>query len=323
VLIIRPGGIGDAVLLEPVVRCLLANRSGLSIDILAERRNAGVFELVPGIRKVYRYDLPSEFGSICTSRYGLVIDTEQWHRLSSVIAWLLASGPIIGFATNERRRLLSHGVPYCQDDYEAVCFLRLLEPLGIGDGLQPVPSLVIPPAAQTAAAGLLAGCGPIISIFPGASIAERRWGASRFRQVARAVESSGLETVIVGGEQDRPDGDLISAGGRCRNLAGRTTLAETGAIIARSRALISADSGVLHLGVGLNVPTVSLFGPGIADKWAPRFGPHIVLRRIMECSPCTSYGYTPDCAIGVRCMAEITPEEVVDAVRHLLEQSTV
>jgi ADP-heptose:LPS heptosyltransferase len=122
----------------------------------------------------------------------------------------------------------------------------------------------------------------------------------------------------VGGPGDAGEGDEIIRGLAGLNLAGRTTLAETAAVIARASVLLSGDSGILHIGVGLDIPTVSLFGPGIATKWAPQGVRHIVIDRGVSCSPCTRFGYTPGCPSGVHCMSEITPDDVFSAVLSLL-----
>jgi len=82
--------------------------------------------------------------------------------------------------------------------------------------------------------------------------------------------------------------------------------------------LITGDSGVLHIAVGVGTRTVSLFGPGIEKKWAPSGDCHMVLNKGLSCSPCTRFGYTPTCRIGARCLAEITVGEVEDAVIRLL-----
>jgi len=75
---------------------------------------------------------------------------------------------------------------------------------------------------------------------------------------------------------------------------------------------------VLHIAVGLGVPTVSLFGPGRAKKWAPQGGQHMVINRGLSCSPCTTFGTTPSCPTAARCMRDITVDEVVNAVTMLL-----
>jgi len=318
-LFIRPGGIGDAVLLIPAIRALRVRYPDVAVDILAERRNAGVFSLCPEVRLVCCYDIPSEFFSILRSRYDFVIDTEQWHRLSSVVARIVRAGVRIGFATNDRSRFFSNQVAYGQDDYEADSFMRLLSPLGyVPESEGYGPFLSISPRHSETVAPFLAPLGeePFVTLFPGASIAERRWGPEKFRELARRLRRS-CEVVIVGGVVDHDDAVMIEHAGAL-NLAGKTTLSETAAIIARSSLLVSGDSGILHLAVGLGIPTVSLFGPGRALKWAPRGANQIVIKKNLPCSPCTTFGYTPKCPINARCMAEISVDEVEQAVMTLL-----
>ncbi len=320
ILLIRPGGIGDAVLLVPTIIALKQKFPQASITVLAEQRNAAAFALCPEVDRVLHYDMPTELLSAIRGRYGLVIDTEQWHRLSAVVARLCRPKLLIGFATNERRRLFSHGVSYSHDDYEANSFLHLLEPLGITGGKVEAPFLTVPAAAEASLERLLAPLEgkSFVVIFPGASIPERRWGAGRYGRVAEALNHEGYPVVVVGGNGDREQGDLIVAAGRGLNLAGRTSLAETAAVLARSSLLVSGDSGVLHLAVGLGGRTVSLFGPGRALKWAPRGEGHVVINRNLACSPCTTFGTTPPCPHGARCMGEITVEQVLHQVNAFL-----
>lgn len=324
VLFIRPGGIGDAILLVPAIRALKERTPEVTIDVLAERRNGGGFALVEGVRTVLLYDHPKELLSAIRGKYDVVIDTEQWHRLSAVVARLAARGATVGYPTNERRRVFSHPVPYSQDEYEVDSFLRLLEPLGVPrSALPPSPFLDLPDVAVRRVGVLLEtlGCRPYVTFFPGASIAERRWGRRNFADLARRVWKAGYGVVIVGGQEDRDDGAVIASAGAGLNLAGNCSLAESAAVIARSALLVSGDSGILHVGVGVGTPTVSLFGPGIAEKWAPRGERHVVLNKNLPCSPCTRFGCTPKCPIGGRCLQEITVDEVYAAVCDLLHRA--
>jgi ADP-heptose:LPS heptosyltransferase len=320
VLIIRPGGIGDAVLLVPAIIALKQKFPDATITVLAERRNAAAFALCPVVDRVLRYDIPAELLATLSGTYDLVIDTEQWHRLSAVVARLCRPKTLIGFGTNERRRLFTHAIPYSHDDYEANSFLHLLEPPGISAKETVTPFLIVPAAAEASLERLLAPLvgEPFVVIFPGASIPERRWGAERYGRVAEALDAQGYPVVVVGGNGDREQGELIVAAGRGLNLAGRTSLAETAAVLKRSALLLSGDSGVLHLAVGLGIRTVSLFGPGRALKWAPRGEGHAVINRNLACSPCTTFGTTPPCPSGARCMSEIAVEQVLHQVKAFL-----
>lgn len=321
VLFIRPGGIGDAILLLPAIRALKDTYPQVEIDVLAEYRNSQAFLFCPYIRRTFLYNNSSGLLSALLNRYDVVIDTEQWHRLSAIVARLIRSKMKIGFATNERKRLFNYPVPYDQDVYEAESFCRLLLPLGIAFPVEiERPFVEIDSRARERAGEMLGDLKgrSFVSLFPGASIPERRWGASKFRALAELLASSGIASVVLGGREDVSVCGEIVNGPTCLNLAGQTSLAESAAVIEKSDVLVSGDSGVLHIAVGLDVPTVSLFGPGITMKWAPRGGAHVVINHNLPCSPCTKFGYTPECPIGAKCIQEIMVEEVFSAVKSLL-----
>ena len=321
-LLIRPGGIGDAVLLASTVSALKNKYPKLAITLLAEQRNASVFSLIPGVDKVFCYDHPGEFFQAVRSHYDVVIDTEQWYRLSAVVARMVRAPVKIGFDTNERRRMFTHRVPYDQLAYETDNFLALLKPLGINSENSMETTNLSLPLQSLSNAGLLLrslDSDSFVTIFPGGSIPEKRWGADSFRLVAEALSDSGMKIVVVGGKEDQRWGEIIAGGGLGLNLTGLTSLPETAAVIQKSALLLSGDSGVLHIAAGLGVPTVSLFGPGRTEKWAPRGENHIVINKELPCSPCTTFGNTPPCPIDARCMKDITVDEVVNAVKALLD----
>src|SRR5690349_7252575 len=82
-LLIRPGGIGDAVLLVPTIQAIKKHFNPVDIAVLAESRNASALILCPEVDHVLLYDHPSGFVSALRNNYDVVIDTEQWHRLSA------------------------------------------------------------------------------------------------------------------------------------------------------------------------------------------------------------------------------------------------
>ena len=323
VLVIRPGGIGDAVLLVPMLLDLKELFPHARITVLAERRNCSAFRLTDAVDKLCCYDRAGDLRALFSSRYDVIIDTEQWHRLTAVLGRLLRPGLAVGFGTNGRQRLFTHVVDYSHDDYEADSFRRLLEPLG--GKPRPgfvTPFLSVPSAAQERAGALLGEVAdkPFVTVFPGASIPERRWGAANFRELVRTLHARRIPVVVIGGEEDRGEGEAILDGGLGLQLAGETSLVESAAIVARTRVLVSGDSGILHMGVGLGRATVSLFGPGIAAKWAPREGDHQTVSKGYDCSPCTRFGYTPRCPFAARCIRDITVAEVLAAMDEIWSQ---
>lgn len=133
-LVIRPGGIGDATLLFPALKKLRKSFPLSQIHVLAEKRNAEILELCPSVNKLCLYDRGLDIFRVLRNRYDAVIDTEQWHRLSAVAAYLTRAEVRVGFSTNERGRLFTHPVEYSHNDYEVYSFLRLFRILLNKDG---------------------------------------------------------------------------------------------------------------------------------------------------------------------------------------------
>jgi ADP-heptose:LPS heptosyltransferase len=323
-LIIRPGGIGDAVLLIPSLAALKKQFPDAVVNVLAEKRNSAVFTLCPDISNIYRYDVPREFLAAVRGAYDAVIDTEQWHYLSAAAARLTRAPLLIGYGTNERQRLFTHPVSYSHDDYEVYSFSHLLGPLKMETACTPkVPFLSIRPDVKEKAQRLLQRLSDrsVVAVFPGGSINERKWGSDRFHRTAKLLSDEGHGIVVVGGNDDvRAGKEIVSGLSNALNLCGKLSLPETAAVLKESALLIAGDSGIMHVGYGLGIKIVALFGPGRELKWAPRSSRVAVINKHLSCSPCTIFGYTPKCPINAECMKSIAVEEVVEKVRALMQE---
>ncbi|HVY54600.1 MAG TPA: glycosyltransferase family 9 protein [Thermodesulfobacteriota bacterium] len=333
ILVIRPGGIGDAVLLHPALAALRNHYGDYMIDMLAEKRNSGIFAGCPYIDNLLLYDRnPRDvLLGVIRGGYDIVIDTEQWHRMTSALAYLTRAPERVGFATNERAELYSRRVSYSHDDYEAVSFLNLVSALTGDEYRFDETKPFLPVTADSdggigkAVSNFRAGKKAVFGVFTGATVPERRWGADRFAELAAELSGEGMGIVLVGGAQDTGDASAFSRlqeNGSLLNLVGKTSLRETASLISELDLFISGDTGLMHIAYGVGTPTVSLFGAGIQKKWAPRGDKNIVINRNEPCSPCTRFGYTPRCPYGVRCLTKISVEEVRDSVFELLRRTS-
>lgn len=329
VLVIRPGGIGDAVLFIPMLRALRRAWPDSQLELLLEKRNQGVIAGTGLADEILLYDKPP-LGPLAAvrRRYDLVIDTEQFHALSAIVALLTRAPRRIGFGSNRRRLLLTDVVAYDKGVYEVEMFLRLAQ-TAAGEIMPWDPEQPFYPLTEAARAFADEALAPfegqdLVAFHPGASIPERRWPPERYARVARLASDAGCAIVVLGGPTDVAAARTIASdlGERPHiNLAGRCNLQQAAAVVARCRAYVSADTGLLHLAYGVGTPTVHLFGPGVLSKWGPPGRRYHTVAHATECSPCTSYGYTPPCCQGMRCMLGITPEQVFAALEGELARA--
>jgi len=317
ILILRPGGMGDAILLIPLLRAVKERFPAAMIEVLAERRNAAVFGLVTDlVSLVFRYDRIGEFLRVLTRRYDAVIDTEQWYRLSAVAARLIRARIRCGFATNERARLFDIPVAYDPGRYEAENFLNGLAALtGEAVRFDPTRAFLTMETAGPDGPGL-------VLISPGAGYPEKQWGTGKFRQLTERLVGNGYSVGLIGGPADISLARDIVKDVPVRNFVGRTSLQETARLIAAAVLVIGGDSVALHLAAGLGTPTIALFGPTSPSQWAPRNIGHRTLYHPPPCSPCSRFGHIPPCPYDVDCLKRITVEEVCAAVREILPVST-
>ncbi|HUK56435.1 MAG TPA: glycosyltransferase family 9 protein [Nitrospiria bacterium] len=322
ILVIRPGGMGDAILLIPMLRALKARFPSATIHVLAERRNAEIFGLTTNlVSEVLCYDRIGNFLRALGRRYDAVIDTEQWHRLSAVTARLVRAGRRVGFATNERRRLFSVPVPYDQNRYEAENFLNLMAALtGEPARFDPEqPFLTVGTASMDHPPGEQRERAPkSVLLAPGASYPEKRWGLEKFRQLAEWLVNNGYSVGLIGGPADVQTTAPIADALPVRNFSGRTTLPETARLVAVAGLVIGGDSVALHLAAAFGAPSIALFGPTPPSQWAPRGKRHRTLHHPPPCSPCSRFGHIPPCPYNVDCLNRITVEEVCAAVREIM-----
>ncbi len=332
ILVIRPGGIGDAALLYPALRVLRENFRDSEINVLAEKRNAGILKGCHYIDNLFLYDLrpPIELFKVLRVNYDIVIDTEQWHRFTAIASYLTKAPIRVGFQTNERAELFTHPVSYSHGDYEVYSFLNLISAItgekytfDEDEPFIPLDPSLISRFCQPILELRRGGSG-VVGVFTGATVLERRWGVDNFALVSKLLSKEGIRTVVVGGNaeiEDAMEFERIAGRENVLNFVGRTSLMETAAVISQVDLFITGDTGLMHIAYGVGTPTVSLFGAGIQKKWAPIGKRHITINRNLSCSPCTRFGYTPKCPYDIKCLRDITVEEVKELALRLLAQS--
>jgi heptosyltransferase-1 len=98
------------------------------------------------------------------------------------------------------------------------------------------------------------------------------------------------------------------------NLTGKTSLRDLAYLYGLAQMVVTTDSGPMHIAAAVSTPTVALFGPTDPSRTGPYGQGHSVIRTGIDCSPC----FKKECDT-VRCMKEITVDDVFEAVREILE----
>jgi heptosyltransferase-2 len=327
-LIIAPQWIGDAVMTEPLLRRLRARGERLAVGALPWV--APVYRAMPHVDEVIEF--PFQHGGLqFKARRSLAKQVEGRfdiayvlpNSLKSALLPFLASIPKrVGYLGEARVGLLTHRLKNPKDKPPMVAFYSALS--GDKEGLaQDRPRLQLGAAQVQAAlhaAGLAAGEYYVFA--PGAEYGPaKRWPAIHFAELARSLDAP---AVLLGSAKEADlCHEIAGAAGesKCLNLAGKTPLLQAFALIAAAKAVISNDSGLMHVAAAFGVPQVAVFGsssplhtPPLNDRarvlWLkqdPAYQPPL------ECAPC----FERECPLGhTRCLYDITPERVLQSLRQ-------
>ncbi len=156
----------------------------------------------------------------------------------------------------------------------------------------------------------------------------RRWPVERFAALAERLraEVPDLVVILTGTAPEKP---LITTFlSQCKALAidasGLGSIERTASLLAESDLLVSNDTGVMHLGAAMGVPTVGIFGPDSPGRYAP-VGPHTaaVVASGVLCSPCSNIYrlQVPGNCVNpdtIRCLREVSVDSVIAAARGIV-----
>ena len=104
-------------------------------------------------------------------------------------------------------------------------------------------------------------------------------------------------------------------GNRFYDFTGKTNIRQLAALFKRSKLLLTNDSAPLHLGCAVGVKVLAIFGPTDPIKYGPTGELDYVIRNKLHCAPCQNAA----CGYGHECMKLISPEEVFNAAKMMLE----
>ncbi len=330
--------LGDAVMTIPAIQAMARGRPDAQITVLVPEKLADLFSVVPGVAAVL--PIPRNagvFGVAAAIRRAGPFDAAVVlpNSLRSALeVWLAGVPRRVGYAGHRRRWLLDQVIAEPPDPFKLAgiapdTILRAAPPrphqseryahIAREIGAADVSAFGEGPAGG--AAGVERGGFLRLGLCPGAEYGPtKRWLPERFAEAAKQVAGQrACEWVLFGVAKDLPLGEPIvqALGARCENLIGKTTLAELIAALRGCHALLTNDTGTMHLAAWLGVPTVAIFGSTDPILTGPLAPPERVriLRHQVECSPC----FLKECPLDLRCMKAVSAEEAASAVLTLTE----
>ncbi|HEX9172017.1 MAG TPA: lipopolysaccharide heptosyltransferase II [Telluria sp.] len=321
-LVISPNWIGDAVMAQPLVRALKERQPARPIDVLAPAWVAPVWRATAEVDSVvetpFRHDALQlgERRSLARSlrRRGYVEAYVLPNAFkSALIPWLAGIPRRVGYRGEMRYGLIN--VMHRDDPASPRPMTRFYAALaaapGAASGVAPADPALTVSAAQKlgarAALGLAAEA-PVVAFAPGAEFGPaKRWPAAHFAELARMIVQArpDVHILLLGSASDAPVcKEIAAAAPGVHNLAGATSLQDAIALLAGATALVTNDSGLMHIACALQRPVVAIYGPTDPRHTPPLSELAAVLWLHLDCAPCQQRS----CPLGHHhCMTNISP----------------
>jgi heptosyltransferase-2 len=366
ILAVKLADLGDLLMITPALQALRAAHPGARLDLLAPPSSAHLLRGAPFLDHILTFDkFPFDslgglldparvlatlgfIRALRKARYDVLVIfhhfTMLWGTLKFGVLSLASGAPVRAGLDNGRGRFLTLRA---RDDgfgarHEADYWLQVAALLGADPAAGWQPYLPISAADRSAASRLLSELqnrhdGPLVALHLGAGnySPARIWPIERFAAVARALIDDGVGVVVLGGPEEEEKGvqlqELVGCKEKVLNLAGRTSIHESAAVLASCDLFLGNDSGPMHVAAAMGTPVVAVFGPSNAQAWGPYTPPgepdiHTIVSMDLPCQPCFyrahSLGLREGC--GPRpCLTQLGHEHVLEACRRVLQRRYV
>lgn len=156
-----------------------------------------------------------------------------------------------------------------------------------------------------------------IAIAPGAAYGPAKmWPKEYYKSLAHFLTKRGYTVLILGGEKEEALGNYIKDGNPyIWNLCGKTDLLTVAGIFLHIKALISNDSGLMHMAAALKIPQIAIFGSTEPSLTGPLNPKAVVLRKKLPCSPC----FKRTCKYNhYMCLKTISVEEIIETLEKIV-----
>jgi heptosyltransferase II len=340
ILIIAPNWIGDAVSTQPLLANLKVLYPDSKINILASNWVAPVYRACSEVHEVIeakfehkklQWKLRKEIAKEIEAKNYQACFVLPNSFKSALIPWLANIPFRIGYRGELRFGLINLALdnPSKVNRPPMVEHYLVLSQLLKDDESIPldklVPKLNVSGAAKEQVGQKLQDANInrdfIYAICPGAEYGpSKRWPTEHFAVLAQQLikQNSNNQIVLLGGKNDYSLAQEITSQSKLvsniHNWCGNTSLDEAIALIGMSKAVVSNDSGLMHIAAALQTPQVAIFGSSDPTHTPPLSDRAKIMWLNMSCSPC----HKRVCPLGhLSCLKDILPEQVLATLNTL------
>lgn len=266
-----PGAIGDLLLASALLHGLRQKLPHGSMELLASPANAQAIPFLPYLdqSKVFPVTNPAKIIRYARMRkYDLFIDLSQWSRLGAIVAAFSGASLKAGFRTANQHRhyLYDIVVDHSCDRHECDNFLALGK--AIWEDFTGQPFLNLPAPAQAMENVVCCHMWPAV----GRNSTLKEWPESSWIELIALLKKT--HRILLTGSHEAHAANMSFIERNfpyAENVEALypDTLWKLASIFQSAKAVISVNTGVMHLAALAGAPTIGLHGPTSPARWGP------------------------------------------------------
>jgi heptosyltransferase-2 len=323
ILVVGPSWVGDMVMAQSLFISLKQRWPGCSIDVLAPGWSEPVLARMPQVRSAIGMPLGhGQFGWSVRRQLGRSLAGQDYSRaivlprsFKAALVPFHAGIPVRTGYLGEFRYGLINDVRRLDKTVLTQTvqrFVALGQPRDAGQPPHvPAPALLVKPDNQARLMQQLELSEVAVALLPGAEYGPAKcWPLEYFADAARILGERGYQVWVMGSQKDAAAGEAIAAnsGGAAVNLCGKTRLEDAIDLLAASRAVITNDSGLMHVAAAVDTRVIAIYGSTTPDFTPPLTRNAQVHYLRLDCSPC----FKRVCPLGhLDCMTKIGVARVI------------
>jgi len=332
ILAIKFSSIGDIVLTTSPLQSLQQTFPESNIDVLTLREFTPLLEGVSFVNKIIPFDRKANFPQLIktgrwmnSSEYDLIIDFHNSLRSKIILSQVKRIPTRILKKPRWKRFLLFRfRKNRFEKDFNQINLLHSPVFDIISSKRKPSPKLFISEVEKNDLNQLLKKYGlknDYIAIVPGAAWGQKVWSAEQYNRLFNKIKAiSNYDFVILGTDNDNICTEISDLNSTIINLAGKTSIRESMAIIANSYIAIGADTGFIHAAEALGKDVVMIMGPTSVETGAGvnRESSINIENNDVWCRPCSQNGSRKCYRSEQYCMTTIKDDFVFSNIKGLL-----
>ncbi|MEI7490743.1 MAG: glycosyltransferase family 9 protein [Bacteroidota bacterium] len=311
ILIIRFSSIGDIVLTTPVIRCLKQELPGAEVHYLTKKQFEPILKANPYIDRLWLYEgnFKCLIPLLRAEGYDYIADLHG--NLRSAYVKLMLGKPSGSFPKLNIRKflLVNFKWNFLPGIHIVDRYFRAVSKLGVKNDRQGLDYFISPADEVTPAFpeyyAVVVGGKHNTKIFPPEKVAE-------------VVEKLDKPVILLGGKEDRQRGEQVMGltSKPMLNACGKYSLNQAASLVRQSSAVLTNDTGLMHISAAYHKRMVSVWGNTIPAfgmyPYMPSNGGDSFIAEVagLGCRPCSKIGFRECPKHHFRCMMDISVDEI-------------